>query len=667
MSSEDQNEGDLRRDSLPLDNVERIKAIAHRRLNSAMPFFTRIHEAANNVSQKLQSASELLIDPDLRKKGANLLREGVKQGIEKGASALGKGIEQGRQTISNGPRSLQQILEHVQERLKQQHWERQLVLQKDEPVDVQIAHKLYEHAPQHLRTNFWLALIEKPELIPPLQKVYLKRTATHIATGYSLQDMSSSFSSNRNNSRNSNSNNNQQDKLNQKELSIDMKPLKESAQEQWDSLWEDIEVKEVDDKDGNGWEGDQELDMLINEKTENNKSTSGREESEVVHPLMSTPEPPEIPSQNGHLNNGSSPASNDENQVPVQEEEWEVVKDAEWDAQEQAYRTLPSTNRQPQGPLLTEEEIQQERAAMDPLMEAVFLRPEPETPPEYFDDAGEPIPYPPTSQYAWLLELRRQEEVEEVIRRDITRTFPRVPQFELINTQKALFNVLRAYAQQDPEVGYCQGMAFVVGILLMYLDQEPAFRLFCRLMGVGGEGGHLRKYYLPDLGGFKNALVKFEFLFAKHLPQLFEHMQQNGALAVLFAAPWFMTSFAASLPPAFSARILDVMFVMENDNVLHRMGISILQELETDLLELNDMESLCNYVKDEPGKWSTDRFRRVFRRVTYSIVSDADLELAEQFLQGENGEGFNVENSLSNEFSSEMMEVVQEKIGRAHV
>eukprot|EP01025_Chloroclados_australasicus_P028418 TRINITY_DN28172_c0_g1_i4.p1 TRINITY_DN28172_c0_g1~~TRINITY_DN28172_c0_g1_i4.p1 ORF type:complete len:490 (-),score=97.58 TRINITY_DN28172_c0_g1_i4:434-1903(-) len=463
-----------------------------------------------------------------------------------------------------------------------------------------------------------------------------------------------------------------------------MLPLHETKEKanQWESLWEEIDsktnsVQEVDLKVGSGWGSGQELETLIMDSQqsgngnnkEENLSSSQQESQAIIHPLMPSKEVTQLNTeteQQATSDNEVSPTSNDENQTPLADEEWEVVKDAEWDTQKQAYRPLPTNPRQSDGPLLTEDELQQERAAMDPLMEAVFLRPEPSDPPQYYSESGELIKYPPDTQYAWLLELRRQSEVELVIQRDITRTFPKVPQFELLYTQKALFNVLRAYAQQDPEVGYCQGMAFIVGILLMYLDEEPAFRLFCRLMGFNETGELcLRKYYLPDLSGFKNELVKFEFLFQRHLPQLFEHMQEHGALAVLFAAPWFMTSFSASLPPIFSARIFDVMLVTQSDSVLHKMGIAILQELQEELLKLEDMESLCNHVKDEPTKWSTDHFRRVFRRVMYSVVTDEDLELAEKFLK--EMDGGERQSSLSTEFSSEMMEAVQDSIERAQL
>lgn len=67
-----------------------------------------------------------------------------------------------------------------------------------------------------------------------------------------------------------------------------------------------------------------------------------------------------------------------------------------------------------------------------------------------------------------------------MIARDIHRTFPEHPQFGLDAGQHSLFKILKAYSLVDLEVSYCQGMAFVAGLLLMYLPEEPAFRLFCR-------------------------------------------------------------------------------------------------------------------------------------------------------------------------------------------
>lgn len=36
--------------------------------------------------------------------------------------------------------------------------------------------------------------------------------------------------------------------------------------------------------------------------------------------------------------------------------------------------------------------------------------------------------------------------------------------------QLALFNLLKAYSLLDPEVGYCQGLSFVAGVLLLHVS-----------------------------------------------------------------------------------------------------------------------------------------------------------------------------------------------------
>ena len=46
------------------------------------------------------------------------------------------------------------------------------------------------------------------------------------------------------------------------------------------------------------------------------------------------------------------------------------------------------------------------------------------------------------------------QEVDEVIGRDINRTFPEHPQFGFEQGQQALFRVLKAYSLHDLEVSY---------------------------------------------------------------------------------------------------------------------------------------------------------------------------------------------------------------------
>jgi hypothetical protein len=61
-----------------------------------------------------------------------------------------------------------------------------------------------------------------------------------------------------------------------------------------------------------------------------------------------------------------------------------------------------------------------------------------------------------------------------VIRRDIARTYPEHEFFKEKDGfgQESLFNVMKAYSLHDREVGYCQGSAFIVGLLLMQVCVE---------------------------------------------------------------------------------------------------------------------------------------------------------------------------------------------------
>ena len=76
-----------------------------------------------------------------------------------------------------------------------------------------------------------------------------------------------------------------------------------------------------------------------------------------------------------------------------------------------------------------------------------------------------------------------------------------------------LFNVMKAYAVCDPEVGYCQGSAFLAGMLLLHMPEEDAFSVFMKLMSKGSGKIDLRSIPLPLVtpsvyqGTVANALV----------------------------------------------------------------------------------------------------------------------------------------------------------------
>jgi hypothetical protein len=64
--------------------------------------------------------------------------------------------------------------------------------------------------------------------------------------------------------------------------------------------------------------------------------------------------------------------------------------------------------------------------------------------------------------------LCKRSRYDDIINMDIMRTFPCCKMFQDgADGQKKMFKILRAYSNYDKEVGYCQGLSFLVGVFLM--------------------------------------------------------------------------------------------------------------------------------------------------------------------------------------------------------
>ena len=78
--------------------------------------------------------------------------------------------------------------------------------------------------------------------------------------------------------------------------------------------------------------------------------------------------------------------------------------------------------------------------------------------------------------------LNRIEElpsgVQEDIEKDVDRTFPDHQYFRHSGQGiSALRRVLQAFALHNPDVGYCQSLNFVAGMMLIFMNEEDAFWL----------------------------------------------------------------------------------------------------------------------------------------------------------------------------------------------
>ena len=75
-----------------------------------------------------------------------------------------------------------------------------------------------------------------------------------------------------------------------------------------------------------------------------------------------------------------------------------------------------------------------------------------------------------------------QSPYEGIINKDVGRSFPGVELFRDAEGegQKMLGRVLKCYSLHDKDIGYCQGLGFLVGPLLMNMGEREAFCVLIR-------------------------------------------------------------------------------------------------------------------------------------------------------------------------------------------
>ncbi|XP_069823785.1 ecotropic viral integration site 5 protein homolog [Dendropsophus ebraccatus] len=196
---------------------------------------------------------------------------------------------------------------------------------------------------------------------------------------------------------------------------------------------------------------------------------------------------------------------------------------------------------------------------------------------------------PIKEQYSELLKMT--SPCEKLIRRDIARTYPEHDFFKEKDSlgQEVLFNVMKAYSLVDREVGYCQGSAFIVGLLLMQMPEEEAFCVFVKLM----QDYRLRELFKPSMAELGLCMYQFECMIQEQLPELFVHFQAQSFHTSMYASSWFLTIFLTSFPLPIATRIFDI-FMSEGLEIVFRVGLAVLQMNQPELMQL-DMEGMLQH------------------------------------------------------------------------
>lgn len=181
----------------------------------------------------------------------------------------------------------------------------------------------------------------------------------------------------------------------------------------------------------------------------------------------------------------------------------------------------------------------------------------------------------------------------KIIGRDLNRTFPEIKMFREKGGegQLKLGRVLRAYSAYDMQVGYCQGLTFLTGPLLLHMSDRDAFCVLAKLM----EDYELRSMFTADMSGLQLRIYQFESLFADQFPDLYRHFIKLGVNSI-YASQWFLSFFAVTCPLGMLVRIFDLTFAEGAVPTLMRVALAVLKRNEQLLKSFDDDEQVLQHM-----------------------------------------------------------------------
>ncbi|XP_037343710.2 growth hormone-regulated TBC protein 1-A-like [Pungitius pungitius] len=197
--------------------------------------------------------------------------------------------------------------------------------------------------------------------------------------------------------------------------------------------------------------------------------------------------------------------------------------------------------------------------------------------------------------YQSLLAMEHDAKLKETIHTDMHRTFPDNVLFQSRaepSLQRALYNVLLAYGHHNTEVGYCQGMNFIAGYLMIITkDEEKSFWLMDALLG-----RMLPDFYSSAMMGLKTDQEVLGELVKAKAPAVGQLMAQYPGIWTLVASRWFICLYIDILPIETVLRIWDCLFY-EGSKVLFRTALTLIIHHQPEILRARSLSDVCECFK----------------------------------------------------------------------
>ncbi|XP_037732135.1 growth hormone-regulated TBC protein 1-A [Drosophila subpulchrella] len=183
------------------------------------------------------------------------------------------------------------------------------------------------------------------------------------------------------------------------------------------------------------------------------------------------------------------------------------------------------------------------------------------------------------------------KEISDSISIDLPRTFPDNIHFD--TKKQRLYNILIAYAHHNRDVGYCQGLNYIAGLLLIVTDdEEKSFWLLKHIVE-----NIVPQYHSHNMANLLRDLAVFRELVIRRIPAVNRHVDNLGLPYPVIASKWFICIFAEVLPVETVLRIWDCVFA-EGYKIVFRAALAMFVTHKNAILGCDDIAALANLFRD---------------------------------------------------------------------
>lgn len=209
-------------------------------------------------------------------------------------------------------------------------------------------------------------------------------------------------------------------------------------------------------------------------------------------------------------------------------------------------------------------------------------------------DAGKPVSY----YHRQVASSQGPSVATKQIELDLLRTCPSHRDFNSIASPKisALRNVLVAYSQHNPAIGYCQGMNMIAATGLLFLEEEDTFWMLVAVI----------EQILPDgyfstsmIGSQVDQRVVRDFL-SERAPKLAAHLDKHEVDIGLVTFSWMLTIFIDTLPTGSTLRIWDA-FLHEGSKIPFRAALGIFLMHQSQIIKADSRQDIYDLLRMIPS------------------------------------------------------------------